>query len=91
MISSDKPVTVVMKSHKGEDVIQLFDAAKDQIVMSQERHEPELAKPDKMDKKTDPAMTEIQELKEKWNFNNLQRRFMERIENHIKYNENTKS
>ena len=36
-------------------------------------------------------ISEIDELREKWNFENLQKRFMERINTHIKCNDDTKN
>ena len=75
-----------MKSHKGEDIIQLFDA-KDQVVLSQDAKETELQKQDSTKVR---KLTEIEELQEKWNFEHLQKRFEERIDNHIKCNEETK-
>ena len=81
-LDSDKPIQVVMKSHKGEETRQLYPSGQSSAVES----EP----PKTMYVSKEPEINYLEELREKWCIKKLQKRFEERIQNYIICDNETK-
>ncbi len=81
----------LLKSKKGEDVIQMMDGKG----LSLNEKNFDNSKNDFLenDKINLPIqkISEVDELREKWNYENLEKRFIERINNHIKCAESTRN
>lgn len=113
-IDSDKPVQVVVKSHKGEETFQMYDRNEGKFLNDSENMDkPLLGDNSQNDKVHDPHnnpnkslaqdarsdagdhskehLSELDELRQKWSLDALQKRFTERIDNHITCNQETKS